>query len=107
MEHTQSPEAFPLYSDSYPWNNQVNETLGITDELKTMSQATNFIKEILSFLAYGGSSIVKTLTSFHMQMVRSDVEISASVGGFSACKLWWPVPSLSCDHNIQKRNHTV
>jgi hypothetical protein len=31
-------------------NNSVNETLGITVELIT-SQATNFIKQILSFLA--------------------------------------------------------
>jgi hypothetical protein len=39
----------------------------------------------LSFLAYGGSSIVKTLnqTLFHMWwMVRFEVEISAIVGGF-------------------------
>jgi hypothetical protein len=39
----------------------------------------------LSFLAYGGSSIVKTLdqTSFHMWwMVGVEVEVLASVGGF-------------------------
>jgi hypothetical protein len=42
-------------------NNQVNETLGIIVELKTTPQANNFIKWILSFLAYGGSSIVKIL----------------------------------------------
>jgi hypothetical protein len=42
-------------------NNRVNETLRITVQLKNMSQATNFIKQILSFLAYGGSPVVKTL----------------------------------------------
>jgi hypothetical protein len=48
-----------------------------------MSSFINLV--VLSFLAYGGSSIVKTLnqTYFHMQwMVRVEVEISASVGGF-------------------------
>jgi hypothetical protein len=66
-------------------NAQVNETLWITIELKVTSQAANFFKQILLFMAYGGSSVVKTLnkTSFHMQrMVRFEVEISASVGGF-------------------------
>jgi hypothetical protein len=42
-------------------NNQVNKTMGITTELKISSQVTNFIKQILSFLAYSGSSIVKTV----------------------------------------------
>jgi hypothetical protein len=57
-------------------NDQVYETLGITAELKITSQAVNFIKQILSFLAY---SNVKSLnqTSFHMQRtVRVEVEIS-------------------------------
>jgi hypothetical protein len=40
---------------------RVNETLGITVGLKITSQATNFINQMLSFLAYGGSSLVKTL----------------------------------------------
>jgi hypothetical protein len=40
---------------------RVNETLGITVGRKLKPQATNFIKQILSFLAYGGSSIRKTL----------------------------------------------
>jgi hypothetical protein len=64
-------------------NDQVNETLGITTDLEITFQAANFIKQILLFLAYGGSPIVKTLnqTSFHMrQMVRVKVEISVSVG---------------------------
>jgi hypothetical protein len=39
----------------------VNETLGINFELEIASQAADFINQILSFLAYGGSSIVKTL----------------------------------------------
>jgi hypothetical protein len=42
-------------------NNQVSETLEMTVELKSMPQATNMIKQILSFLAYGGSSIVMAL----------------------------------------------
>jgi hypothetical protein len=66
-------------------NGRVNETLGITSELKITSQAANFIKQILSFLIYGLSSIVRTLNqpSFHKWwMVRFEVEILASVGGF-------------------------
>jgi hypothetical protein len=58
--------------------------MGITAELKITSQVANFINQIL-FLTYGGSSIVKTLnqTYFLMQqMVRFEVETSASVGGF-------------------------
>jgi hypothetical protein len=78
--------------------------LGITLELKIMSQVANFINQILSLLAYGGSSIVETLnqTSFHVrQMVKSEVEISASVGGFPVdfggqCHL------LPVDQNIRK-----
>jgi hypothetical protein len=57
--------------------------LGITFELEINSQDADFFKQILLFLACGGSCIVKTLnlTSFHMlQMVR--VKISASVGRF-------------------------
>jgi hypothetical protein len=52
-------------------SDRVNETLGITIELKITSQASNFINQILSFLAYGGSSIVKILnqTSFYMQQM--------------------------------------
>jgi hypothetical protein len=63
MGHTESPEASALYSDDcYPWNsNGVSETLGITSEMKTTSQATNFFNHMLSFLAYGASPIVATL----------------------------------------------
>jgi hypothetical protein len=42
-------------------NNRVNETLGISIELKFTSQATNFVKEISWLMAYGRSSVVKTL----------------------------------------------
>jgi hypothetical protein len=42
-------------------NNLASETLGITLQLKITSQATNIIKQIFSFLAYGGSPVVKTL----------------------------------------------
>jgi uncharacterized membrane protein len=37
-------------------NDQVNETLGITVELEISSEAVDFINQILSFLAYDGSS---------------------------------------------------
>jgi hypothetical protein len=49
-------------------NERVNETFGITVELEITSQAADFLNQILSFLAYGVSSIMKTLnqTSFHM-----------------------------------------
>jgi hypothetical protein len=42
-------------------DDRVNETLGITVELKIPLQVSYFIEQILSFLAYGGSSVVKTL----------------------------------------------
>jgi hypothetical protein len=67
-------------------NDRISKTLMITVELEITSQAANFLNQILSFLAYGGSFIVQTLnqTSFHMRrMVRVDVEESASMGGFS------------------------
>jgi hypothetical protein len=66
-------------------NDQVNETLGITAELEVTSQAAAFFKQIMSFLAYGGSCIVKTLnqSSFLVwRMVRVEIEISVSVCGF-------------------------
>jgi hypothetical protein len=94
---------------SFEINNWLNETLRITVELKITFQATNFIKQILPFLAYGGSSIVKILnpTSLHMRrMVRFDVYISVSVCEFSVnfggqCR---PLPD---DQNIQNRTRTV
>jgi hypothetical protein len=66
-------------------NDRVNETLMITIELEITSQDADFFNQIMSFLAYGGSSIMNAVNqaSFHMrQMVRVQVEISASVGGF-------------------------
>jgi hypothetical protein len=36
-------------------NNRVDETLGITVQLKIVSETTNFITQILVVLAYGGS----------------------------------------------------
>jgi hypothetical protein len=90
-------------------NARANETLGITIELKITSQAANFIKQILSSLACGGSSTVKTPNQkpIHMQqLARFEAEISVSVGWFlvdfgGQCHLF---PD---DHNIQKGNHTV
>jgi hypothetical protein len=41
-------------------NDRVNETLGITVELKIASQAADFTKQIL-FLAYRGSSVLENL----------------------------------------------
>jgi hypothetical protein len=66
-------------------NDQFNETLGITVQLDITSQTSDFFNQILLFLAYGGSSIVKTLNeaSFHMrQVVGIKVEVLVSVGGF-------------------------
>jgi hypothetical protein len=68
-----------------------------------------YFSQILSFLAYGGSSIVKTLdqTSFHMwRMVRVEVEISACVGGFPV-ELCGQCCLFPDDQNVQKGNHTV
>jgi hypothetical protein len=42
-------------------NDRVDETLRVTVELEITSQAADFFSQILSFLAYGGSSVVKTL----------------------------------------------
>jgi hypothetical protein len=42
-------------------DDRVSETLGITVELEVTSQAADFFNQILSFLAYGESSVVKTL----------------------------------------------
>jgi hypothetical protein len=64
-------------------NDRVNETFGITVELEVTTQAADFFNQILSFLACGGSSVVRTpiQTSLHMRrMVRVEVEISTSVG---------------------------
>jgi hypothetical protein len=49
-------------------NDRVNETLGITVELEITSQAADFFIQILSFFAYGGSFIVKTLYQTYFQM---------------------------------------
>jgi hypothetical protein len=38
-------------------NDRVNETLGISVELKITLQVAYFIEQIMSFLAYGGSSM--------------------------------------------------
>jgi hypothetical protein len=77
----------------------------ITVKLEITSEVDNFIKQILSLLADGGSSIVKILnqTSFHMRrMVRVEVEISASVCDF--CRQCRPFPD---DRSIQKDIRTV
>jgi hypothetical protein len=58
----------------------------ITVELKITSQVTNFFKQILSLLAYGGSSIVKTLELnlfSHAVDVIFEVQTPTSMGGFS------------------------
>jgi hypothetical protein len=73
------------------------------------SQAVNFINQILSFLAYGKGSTVKTSNQASLQMrqmVRAEVETSASVVGFplNFGGLYHLFPD---DQNIQKGNHTV
>jgi hypothetical protein len=54
-------------------NDRVIKILRITVELEITSQGADFFNEILSFLAYGGSSTVKTQdqTSFHMRRIGS------------------------------------
>jgi hypothetical protein len=64
-------------------DNRVNKTLGITTELKITSQAVCLNQQVLSFLAYGGSSIMKAANNSSFDMwwvVRIEVKISASVG---------------------------
>jgi hypothetical protein len=63
-------------------NDRVDENLGITTELEITSQTADFFNQILSFLAYGGSSTVKTLDQNYFLMrliVRVEVKVSASV----------------------------
>jgi hypothetical protein len=61
MEYTQNPASFLCVQTTATLgiNDRVHGTLGITVELKITSEAINFIKQILSFLAYRESSIVK------------------------------------------------
>jgi hypothetical protein len=58
-------------TDAFGINDRANETLGINVELEIPSQAADFFNEIVSFFAYGGICIVKTLnqTPFHMQRI--------------------------------------
>jgi hypothetical protein len=73
-----------------------------------MSEAADFITQILSFLACGDSSVVKTLnySSFDMRrMVRFEVEVSSSVSGFSV-NISGQYHSFLGDQNIQKRSRT-
>jgi hypothetical protein len=85
-------------------NARVNEPLGIAVQLKVMPEVVDFLGQILSVLAYGGSSFVETLNqSYHMgRVVRFEVEIPDSMRGFSVdlcdmCCLF------SDDQNIKKR----
>jgi hypothetical protein len=57
---SQRPFLFIWMTATLGINNRVNETLGITVELKIKFQAINLIKQIL-FLVYHGRFIVKTL----------------------------------------------
>jgi hypothetical protein len=59
----QNPEAFSLIRmpATLGISNRVKESLRITVGLKIMCQDTKFIKQILCFLVYDGSCIVKTL----------------------------------------------
>jgi hypothetical protein len=59
MLDTHRAQRFPLFIQTTATpgiNDRVNETLGIIAELKITSQVADFINQILSFLAYGGSS---------------------------------------------------
>jgi hypothetical protein len=59
MHRTQGLSLFARRIPVLRVNNGVNETLGITTQLKIASEVTNFIIEILALLAYGSSSFVK------------------------------------------------
>jgi hypothetical protein len=84
---------------------QVNEPFRVSVQLQIISHSADFFNQILWFLTYDGSSIVKTLgqTSFHMlRMVIVEIEVSASVGWLSAdiCGQRRLFPR---DQNIKKR----
>jgi hypothetical protein len=68
-------------------DDRINKTLVINRSTGNIPQAVDFFNQILSSLAYGGNSIVKTPdeTTFHMRRIdRVESEISASVCGFPA-----------------------
>jgi hypothetical protein len=68
-------------------SHQVRFYLGIIVMLKIISQATNLVEQKVSFLAYGGSSYMKTLnqTSFHMQWIdRIEFRIPSNSEWFSS-----------------------
>jgi hypothetical protein len=67
-------------------NKWANEALVIIFMLKIVSQAETLIKQILSFLARGGSYFIKAMNqkSFQMRRIfRIEVEILVSVDRFS------------------------
>jgi hypothetical protein len=61
LHRAQRPFLFIQTTATLGINDRVNETLGITVELKITSQVINFINQILSFFSYGVSYIVKNL----------------------------------------------
>jgi hypothetical protein len=69
-----------------PWkyDNRVNKALEITAELKVTSQVV-YLQQVLPVLAYSDSSLKKTMSNYPSDMwwvVRIEINISASVGGF-------------------------
>jgi hypothetical protein len=75
-------------------DNRVNKTLGIATELKITSQVVYCNQQVSSFLAYGGSFIMKTVnnSSFDMwRVVRIEVKILANTltsGTPLAVRIW-------------------
>jgi hypothetical protein len=89
------------------FNDRVNETLGIAVELEINSQAADFFNQIMLFLAYGGSCIVKTLdqTSLHMQQMDGvEVQVLPSVGWFPVDLVVSVVSSLCLEHQ-ERQSH--
>jgi hypothetical protein len=63
LNFSEAPFTYGVYTDprGLEINNPVIGILGITAELEIISQAAYFFNHIPSFLAYSGSSVVKTL----------------------------------------------
>jgi hypothetical protein len=99
MEYIQSQSLVLLFwmTATLRVNDRVNEPLGIAGQLKIRSEVVNFLGQILSSLAYSGSSAVKTL---------NQVKIPVSVGGFPV-DLCDQCCLFSDDQNIQKGNRIV
>jgi hypothetical protein len=77
MGYTHSPTLllFIQTSTTLRISDRGNETLEITVELEIISQAPDFFNQILSFLAYGGSSVMKILDKYSLHMRRMELKL--------------------------------